>query len=232
MKRRMMWVACVLVLAIPDLGFAIDRSSMPANPDVSGHGAVAPAKPDGRGTTIVQSRDATIYFDPLEFVPLLAPDYYFDDFAGFTFGDPIHAEPSWQFGPVNGYSYTASTPGGTGIFSIPGAVSTTSAFDPLLIVFDGLPVFAVGGDFFGTDYDGNPIAAVIRVTLADGTTVDLELPAVFVGFTSAEPIVQLTITTENTGTGVWVAYDNFYVGTSGPVAHEASSWSSVKALFR
>jgi len=101
----------------------------------------------------------------------------------------------------------------------------------MVLDFDGLPVFAVGGDFFGTDFDGNPIPASVTVTLADGTTVNLEQPATFAGFSSDVAISQLTVSVENLGVNVYLAYDNFYVGQLGAVSSQASTWGDVKALF-
>lgn len=180
----------------------------------------------GDGHVVRDQRTVTVYDDLDAFLAVLAPDYYFDDFAWADWGTV--SGPSYTFGPVNGYSYTASSPGE--LFSVPGAISTNSPLDELTITFDGLPVTAVGGDFFMTDFDGNPISEPITVTLDDGTTVDMTYPTVFAGFASDVAITSLTLTTTAT-TNSWVAFDNLYVGQLGTVAAEPTSFSQVKALF-
>ena len=108
-------------------------------------------------------------------------------------------------------------------------MSTNSAEDPLILTFDGLPVTAVAGDFFGTDFNGNPVPTLVTVALDDGTTVELTLPTVFVGFTTAAPIVSLTI---SCGDGLWATYVNFYVGQLAIVPVEDRSWGRIKTLYR
>lgn len=219
----------LLILVVAGSVFAVERATPPTAPNAYVNDRTSPSNPEGKGVAVVASRQTTVYYDPATFVPLLTPGYYFDDFSYLEW-ETINGEPFHQFGPVNGYSYTVAVPS-NGIFSIPGAVSTWSAFDPISITFDGLPVFAVGGDFYGTDLDGYPIPASITVTLNDGTTVELDQPAVFVGFSSGTAITQLTITTVDVGIDVWITFDNFYVGRFGPVTASASTWSSVKALY-
>jgi len=219
----------MLILVMATSSFATDRTTAPTNPNAYNQQGTNEGSNDSHSGVVVDSRDATIYFDAAEFVAMLDPNHYFDDFAEMDWGT-ISETDTYQFGPINGYSYTVFVAGG--IFSIPGAISTNSAFDPMVITFDGDPVFAVGGDFFGSDFDGLPIPAMVYVTLADGTEVLLEQPAVFVGFSSNEPITQLTISTTTTSPNVYLAFDNFYVGQLGTVAAEPASWGNVKALYK
>ena len=215
-----------LILVLVGTAGATDRATMAENPNAF----KPPAEPqhgpqNGDGLVITVHRAATVYYSLAEFLAVLEADYFFDDFAWLDWGT-ISAE-SYTFGPVNGYSYTASAVGG--VFSIPGAMSTNSAEDPITIVFDGLPVTAVAGDFFGTDFDGNPMTTVVTVALDDGTSVELTYPTAFVGFTTVVPMTSMTI---SCGDGLWATYDNFYVGQMATVPVEDRSWGRIKTLYR
>lgn len=216
----------ILILVVVGAAGGMDRSEMINHtnpyypPDDPQHGPQ-----NGDGVVITQLRDATVYYNLADFLAVIEPDYFFDDFSWCGWGT-VNAE-SYQFGPVNGYSYTAWA--SNGVFSIPGAMSTNSYEDPLVLTFDGLPVTAVAGDFFGTDYDGNPVATVTTIELDDGTIVQLDYPTTFVGFTSSVPITTLTITVFDE---LWPTYDNFYVGQLAIVPVEERSWTQVKALYQ
>jgi hypothetical protein len=217
----------ILTLALAGLALGADRDSMPDNPN-------AYVQPEnwsaglGGGDFVVELQRATVvYENPADFLSLIAPGFYLEDFAGVMYGDITG--PSATFGPVNGYSFTTTSPGG--LYSVDGAMSTNSPLDPLSIVIDGLPATAIGGDFYATDFDGNPVSEPVTVTTNDGTAVTITYPSVFAGFVSDDPITEITITTSAAGS-VFVAFDNLHVGEAGTVAAEASSFSQVKALFQ
>jgi hypothetical protein len=222
-------VIAVLLLAFVGTAIASDRSSLPTNPqayyppDDSN-----PAAQNDDGFVIVVERNTEVYSNLEDFLAVIEDNYFFDDFEWCDWGTVNDA--SYQFGPVNGFSYTASAEGG--IFSVPGAMSTNSPLASIVIDFDGIPVTAVGGDFFATDFDGNPVTTTVAVTLNDGTTVELSHPTVFAGFTNGESITQLVISVVDLSENVWATYDNFYVGQMGAVSAERTAWSYVKALFR
>lgn len=221
------FVIALSVLVAVSMAIAAERTDMPHNPNAYW----PPADPhhgpqNGDGVVIETLRDATIYYNLADFLNVIQGDYYFDDFSWLGWGT-IGGDLTYQFGPVNGYSYTASA--ANGLYSIPGAMSTNSAEDPLTLTFDGLPVTAVAGDFYGTDFNGNPITTVVTVALDDGTTVGLSYPTVFVGFTTAVPIVSLTI---SCGDGLWPTYDNFYVGQLIMVPVENRTWGAIKSFYR
>jgi hypothetical protein len=221
------FVIAFTILAVVGTAGAIDRVMMPSNPSAynpSGEPEHGPQ--NGEGVAIKTLRDATVYYSLDAFLDVIQGDYYFDDFSWLGWGT-ISGDLTYQFGPVNGYSYTASAL--NGLYSIPGAMSTNSAEDPLTLTFDGLPVTAVAGDFYGTDFDGNPMPTVVTVQLDDGTTVGLSYPTVFVGFTTPVPMVSLTI---SCGDGLWPTYDNFYVGQLAIVPVEDLSWTRIKTLYR
>jgi hypothetical protein len=216
----------LLIVAVASTAIAADRTDMLQNPNAYDPSEDPHQGPqNGDGVVIKTLRDASIYYNLGDFLAAIEPDYFFDDFSWCGWGTV--SEPQYQFGPVNGYSYTAFAL--NGVFSIPGAMSTNTAEDPLILTFDGVPVTAVAGDFFATDFDGNPMPTTVTVSLDDGTVVDLVYPTVFVGFTSPVPMVSLTITC---GGGYWPTYDNFYVGTLVMVPVEDSTWGAIKAMYR
>jgi len=212
----------ILILAVACGAMAADRSDLPDNPN-------AYKQPDDWSTglygddPVVDMVRATVYSNLTDFLAVLAPGYYFDDFSWATWQDPY--APSYQFGPVNGYSYTASA--SSYLFGIPGAISTNTSNDLITIVFDGAPVTAVGGDFMLTDFDGFPVSGTVTVALDDGTTVNLTYPTVFAGFTSNVPIVSMTLTPSND----WMTFDNMYVGAMNVTPAAVKSISEVKALY-
>ena len=222
-------VIAVLLLALVGTAIASDRSSLPTNPqayyppDDSN-----PAAENDDGFVVVVERDTEVYSNLEDFLAVIEDNYFFDDFEWLDWGT-IYAG-SYQFGPVNGFSYTISAEGG--VFSVPGAMGTNFPLDPLVFDFDGIPVTAVGGDFFATDFDGNPLPTVVAVTLNDGTTVELSHPTVFAGFTNGESITQLVLSVVDQSEDAFATYDNFYVGQMGAVSAERTAWTYVKALYR
>ncbi len=223
------FVTAALILALAVTAGAADRATLSNNPGAyHPTGEVNHGPQNGEGFVITEQRTATVYYNLADFLAVIDDDYYFDDFSWLSWGT-IGGELTYQFGPVNGYSYTASAP--NGLYSIPGAVSTNTAEDPLTLTFDGLPVTAVAGDFLATDFDGVPMPTTVTVTLDDGTIVQLDYPTTFVGFTIATEIVEMTITT-SAGDGLWPTFDNFYCGQVGTVPVEEQSWGRIKGLYQ
>lgn len=220
-------VTALLAISLAGAALAVDRDAMLDNPNAYVQPENWSADLEGDGPVVVVERSTIVFSNLTDFLAIISPGYYFDDFSWADWGVPNDA--SYFFGPVNGYSYTASAP--NGIFGIPGAISTNSALDPITIVFDGAPVTAVGGDFFCTDFDGYPVSVNTILTLSDGTVVTLAYPAVFAGFVSTVPITSLILETDS-ATSAWLTLDNFYVGEAGTIATEGVTLSSVKTLFR
>ena len=150
----------------------------------------------------------------VDFVNQLAPGFYLEDFDEFGFE---LQGPSIDFteGP---WSYTISAPGE--VFSVPGAMSTNTPYDPLTVDFTGQDVYAVGGYFYASDFDGLFFPGTINVELSDGTVYSANPVSAndFVGFVSSVPITSLTITVDDPGDleSRWATIDNFYVGAEIP----------------
>lgn len=155
---------------------------------------------------------ATVYTTEAAFLTQLQPGYYLEDFTSYTFGSPFNgSHTSASYGPVNGYSWTASAP--LGLYSNPSALSTSDRLDVLTIAFTGNPVTALGGIFASTDINASVIPQVVTITLSDSTTVSLT-GFDFRGFTSATPITSLTIDGVDTPNFNWPQLNRFYVGSA------------------
>ena len=151
----------------------------------------------------------TFHLDLAAFQAELVGDSYTEAFDGWGFGNPLGGDESWDAPGAHGFGWTASSPGG--LYSVPGALSTNVSGDPLVFTFTGNAVTAFGGDFAGTDIDGNPIPAVVSFETNDGNTYsDTFTTFSFIGFTSSTPIVSVTI---DVGTiEEWAAADNVITG--------------------
>lgn len=153
-----------------------------------------------------------VYTDEGTFVGVLAPGYYFEDFAGVPTGA---AGPILSFSG-GGFSYdiTAVGAGTNNLFNDPGIVSTDSALDALVITFTSGNVRAVGGLMFATDISFNPIPADMTITLSDGTVANyVSTGADFRGFVSDVNITSLTIDASDIPANAWSTLDYLYVGT-------------------
>ena len=148
------------------------------------------------------------FTDESSFLGQILPGYYLEDFVGYNYGSPLNeTNKDFTFGPVYGFSWKVEAP--LGLFSTPGALSTFDGKDKLFITFLGLPVTAVGGIFASTDIDANVIDANVTVILNDGTSATITGIG-FLGFTSAMPIVYVTV--DGIGDLNWPQMDHFYVG--------------------
>jgi len=166
----------------------------------------------------------TYYFDETSFVGAIKPDFYLEDFSGYTYGNPLNGtQVTASFGPVNGYSYDAGAP--NGLWSNDGALSTNVAGDLLTITFTGKEVTAIGGIMTPTDINGAMMAGVVTVLLSDGgtwTTTYTQTTPVFVGYTSDVAITSLTIDALDTPAVSWPQLDHFYTGQVNPVPEPAT----------
>ena len=155
----------------------------------------------------------TKYFDEPDFLAVIAPGYYLEDFTGWTYGDPLSGEPDWDAPGANGFGWHAYAP--QGLWSNDSSLSTTDALDTLLITFTGNPVTAVAGVFASTDFYGNPLPQDVVVGLNDGTTVTLKTSG-FAGFTSSTPFAWLSVDGVDSPSYNWPQLDHFFVGQAVP----------------
>jgi len=160
--------------------------------------------------------NAAVFTSQAAFLPNLAPGFYLENF---------NTVPNGASGPLNfsgnGFAYTVGTQIGaiSGLFNDSGRISTDNATDQIVVTFTGAPVTAVGGNFWGTDINFNPVATTVTVALSNGDfeSFNSTSSADFRGFTSAIPITSLTIDAlDPVGGFAWATMDNLYVGVEIP----------------
>lgn len=167
------------------------------------------------------------YTDSTSFLAAVQADYYLENFQSLT----LYETPaSLNFGPTNGYAYTASViPTGVRKLYVPDvgggnlALSTDTTTVDLKLDFTGKAVTALGGFFFAVDVLDAPASEPIVFTFvfSDTTTETWTSNAVtlsdFLGFTSSVAITSLTVDAPSfNGTdGRWPTIDDLYVGAAG-----------------
>jgi len=168
--------------------------------------------------------DTIVFDNEDEFVANLAPDFYHDDLCpggdGLCFEGNLGVS-SLDFGPVNGFSFTAEAATGElwNLSSDEGWLADGFQGSPLTYTFTGDDVFMVGGHFWGTDgVDGFPASGTLEISINDGTSVSLTNPTTetFTGFMSTEPITSLTVNPIHEGSPWWGVSDDLFVGTAIP----------------
>jgi hypothetical protein len=153
--------------------------------------------------------------DEADFLAQVLPNYYLEDFNGYSYGS--YTDPTLPLGPVNGFGYTISAvgTGSNNLYSGDGNMSTDSALDSLRIDFTGDPVTAIGGWFYAGDINGNYIVNDVIIALSDGTTTTLSPTGAddFAYFLSpGNPILWMQIDAPITAANAWPTVDHFYVG--------------------
>ena len=156
----------------------------------------------------------------------------FNSFNGFY--------PNGLVVPVSGYTISASAPGE--LYASPGLMSTNSADAPLTFTFTGTLPTAVGGLFLVTDASFNALSSTLKVSLGDGTFINLPAPTggglnttgAFAGFTSDVGITSLTVGGpffgQPPGTN-FVTVNSLYVGTGSTAAvPEPSSFALISVI--
>ena len=167
----------------------------------------------------------TLIFDETTFLTDIQPGYYLEDFNSLTNNGSNPA--SLTFGPVNGFSYTASATGANaaGLYPLNSALSLNDSRSTLLITFTGAPVTAVGGQFFPTDFAGNDTNGNMLVTFSDGTQQLItmsNLTRPFLGYSvslDGPSIASLSFNNNNwpTNDQNFPTIDHLYAGTQVPI---------------
>jgi len=163
--------------------------------------------------------NTTVYTNEAAFTGMLQPGYYLNEFSGYNW-TPLPG--SINFGPVNGWTYTvsASTGGLWGLPTYGGCLSTEWPDAVMTVTPTGTKqVYAIGGRFFGSDWDGNQQNATMRIALSDGTVVVYNNTSYldFRGFTSSVPIAYLSVSIPGmphdvNWRGPYPTLDHLYVG--------------------
>lgn len=151
----------------------------------------------------------TVYTEEASFVGGLAPGWYEEDFSSLENAAGEIARSA------NGFGYTVSAADGAFVGGDDLSLSTDQPGAALFVEFTGNPVFALGGNFWLTDFFFDTTTGMLLLDLADGFATQETLtdagPSTFRGFISTSPIASLTLTPPGTG-NVYATLDNFYVG--------------------
>lgn len=168
---------------------------------------------------------AAMYTDETAFVNAMPAHYYMEHFPDYTLRQiPPSGALVLDYGPVNGYSFQATSPGPSGdnwLYTNPHGLSIEDARDQMKITFTGAPTYWAGGMFYACDRNGNVIpTAQGTVTFSTGDTVSFTGSA-FVGLNSSTPIQWLQVDALDIvpddpwqGTYYWPAADNIYAGAT------------------
>lgn len=153
------------------------------------------------------------YTDRAEFLANVQSGYYQEDFADL----PVGLAGMLLSFSGNGFSYEVTlitTNPFNELLILPGIVTTESSADALRITFTGAPVTAIGGNFWGIDYEYDPTGSEIILELADGTieSYTSSSPDSFGGFVTVAPIEHITIEATKFPTYSAPAMDNVIVG--------------------
>jgi hypothetical protein len=161
----------------------------------------------------------TVYTDASSFLADVSPGYYLETFDSFPDGKNAGSGLSFS---GNGFDYSGSAFGGFS-FGNGGFYTTSTIFNGnrnvflsvteqgTTMVFDfAANITAVGGTFFMVDANQDFTDGIMTITLADGTTEEIEsADTPFFGFTSPLPITSITIDS-NRYSGV----NDLYVGAA------------------
>jgi MYXO-CTERM domain-containing protein len=143
----------------------------------------------------------------------LSGNYIFnEDFNDIANG--FHASPfAHSTGPVN-WTATATN----GLFVNDGEFSTNTP-ELLSFSFSSAPVYGVGGNFFGTNFDFNVVPALLFISLSDGTTYAgvVSNPNTFTGFFSTgAAITGLTVQAVSGASSVFPTVDDMAFASTVP----------------
>lgn len=171
------------------------------------------------------SANALQFTNQTSFVNNLQSGFYLNNFNALTPGDQGVTNINFN---TNGFSYNIADnpPSGSpaaNLFAVSvnggsQALSTSLPTDAIKISFTSGNVSAVGGNFFLTDINSNPIAGNLSINLSDGSSVNFSSTASnnypFVGFTTTGSSFITSLDLNAVGSGQFNTIDNLYVGQS------------------
>ena len=176
------------------------------------------------------------YTDSASFLAAIEADYYFENFQSLS-GSGLPG--SLDFGPVNGYGYTASAT--TNLLSrgnISGdyTLSVNLGTASLQFAFTGDAVTALGGYFFPKN-NSAPTTGRINLSFSDGSTwtSNSASPTSFIGFTSSVALTLLTVESPAQTCGgtfyCWANANDLYVGAAEQVPVASTALLLAVGLF-
>ena len=154
---------------------------------------------------------AEIYKDKTSFLANMKTGYWLEEFNGvpnLTFVQEINLSG-------NGYVFKVTAP--TGFFQPTDIISANEIKDAITITITQGTVTAIGGNFWGTDFNFVPVPTQITVKLSDGSqeVFNTNSSTEFRGFTSTIPITSITFDADDTAEVAWATMDNLYLGEAG-----------------
>src|SRR3954454_18452358 len=148
------------------------------------------------------------------FLATVEPGFYEEKFDGWSEGDPLDGHQTEWEGPGSnsfGLTVSAAGPDNNMLYSLDRAISTSSHDDLLVFHFSGR-VYAFGGEFWGTMFDGFPVSAEITFQTDNGQSFTRTVfGRTFLRFVSNTPLTAVTIDA-NGAQAAWPTAGNLIVG--------------------
>mgnify|MGYP000517317265 CR=1 FL=1 len=164
----------------------------------------------------------TIYTSEPAFLAAIGGSYLLEDFNGYTYGS--FTGYTLNLGPQAGFAGVIQCDPNTDfLWSGNGDMSTNNATSKLHVTFQNSPnpVYAVGGWFYGSDFNGtfmpnNPVV----LTASDGTNYQFSPPIrqTFIGVVSTQPLSWFKIDALDSPSYSWATMDHFYISVPEPAA--------------
>ena len=159
------------------------------------------------------------FTDQGTFLANVKPGYYQENSEGWSEGNPLDGhQPLWDAPGANGFALTVSAPGSGNqeLYSLYSAISTSSHNDPLTFQFSSNAVYAFGGEFWGTQFDGFPLLTQITFETDTGQSFAHEVSGrSFIGFISNVPLASVTISVAGFNPA-WSTADSIITGDLNP----------------
>jgi hypothetical protein len=157
---------------------------------------------------------ATVFTDRATFLANVQSGSYLETFDSLP---PASSVASPQTFSQGAFSYTADAANGlfTAGTSFNVWLTATAPADPIIFTFTSGNVTAVGGFFFGSDFNGGFQSGDVTIALNDGTTQTITSATTdsFLGFTGSVPIISLTVTAVQPNIGdLYPTVNDFIVG--------------------
>ena len=163
----------------------------------------------------------TFFTDRSVFLSNTTATNYEESFADWSEGDPLDGhQAEWEAPGAGDFNWILTAPGAGNqfLYSLYQAASTSSPGDELTFTFSGDPVYAFGGDFWGTMFDGFPQQADITFQTSNGDSFTHRVTGrTFLGIVSGVPLSAVTISASSSQP-VWPTAGNVIAGGLNPNA--------------
>ncbi|MFZ4507370.1 MAG: PEP-CTERM sorting domain-containing protein [Fimbriimonas sp.] len=143
-----------------------------------------------------------------------------EEFADFSYANPVAGQTSWDAPGGSGYGFTASA--SAGLWANDGVLSVVDSDAQVSLAFSGATVSAFGGYFANTDITGAfiPGTVTFAVSSGDSQVVSVGSGPVFIGWVGA-PITSASLLASSADPANFVQLDHLIVGAA-PVPEPAT----------